>query len=707
MGKMVKRPLTILSLCFALLVSAVHTQELQHDVSVVNISVPVRVFAGDRFVDSLKLEDFELTEDGKPQTVLAAYLIQGTDIKRSEGPLKSMKPVTRRHFVLLFQVSEFVPELNAALELFFDQVLGPGDTVELVTPVKTYRLAGLMTSPERRRSAKQACISKVRQDILIESGLQRSIVQDLISNLEAFLGALRLGADDVLERAEALNQYATNLDRLNSLRQVDLSQMGAFADALKKRPGAKHVFFFFQKETIPQLNNRTMSVLTSRASPEEALRVQELMSRVRREAPIDRVAIQKAFSDASIDVHFLYLTRTGRDYAHDVGRQLATENIVMAERYTDVYNAFRDVAVATGGTADASANPSQLLKKAAEAAERYYLLYYQPRDYAADGKFHAITVKVRSGNYRVAHRAGYVGGAETVSFEAEKPPRDLSQYSIEGPATGLPEVETVAPEASGGVAPAESLMRATADYCRRLQGAALRFSCREEVRERISKLLTPRAQITRDTAPEQRRVAIVGDADLNRVWVYDYLLVGRAGGYEESRVLLDDNGTRKRVENARLATLRFEHGNVLLGPVGLLGEQARRDHSYRVTKELDLEGEPAVILDVQPKGEAAGSLYGKAWVRIRDGAVLKIEWAPASMGNYGKIEAFAEAIGAKPKLMFTSEYAFEKNGLRFPSAYSVTESYSGIPGRTRLTLSKTDVIYADYKFFLVETEVKY
>ncbi len=705
---MLKRSLFALLLFSAVLASTVHTQELQHEVGVVNISVPVRVFDGDRFIDTLKLEDFELTEDGKPQSVLAAYLIQGTAVKRSEGPLKAMKPVTRRHFVLLFQVSEYVTELNAALELFFDQVLGPGDSVELVTPVKTYRLAGLMTAPELRRNAKQACISKVRQDILIDSGLQRSILRDLISNLEALISAMRGDPrDDVLERAQALNEYATNLERLNSIREVDPSRLQAFADALKKRPGAKHVFFFFQKERIPQLSNRAMSVLTARASAEETLKVQELMSRVRREAPIDREAIQRAFSDASVDVHFLYLTRSGQDYASGVERQLPTDSVVMAERYTDVYSAFRDISAATGGTAEASANPSQLMKKAAEASERYYLLHYQPSDYAADGKFHAITVKVRSGNYRVTHRAGYVGGAETVPFEAEKAPRDMSRYSIEEPAGALPEFERIAPDSSTGVAPAESLMKAAAAYCRSLQGAALRFSCREEVRERISSLLSPKTQISRDTAPEGRSVAIVGGAELNRVWVYDYLLVRRGGGFQESRILLEDNGSRKHVENARLATIRFEHSNVLLGPVGLLGEEAQRLHSYKVAKELDLEGEPSVILDVQPKGEAAGSLYGKAWIRIRDGAVLKIEWAPASMGNYRRIEDFAKAIGAKPKIMFSSEYAFEKNGLRFPSAYSVAESYTGIPGKARVTLSKTDVLYKDYKFFLVQTEVTF
>jgi hypothetical protein len=34
--------------------------------------------------------------------------------------------------------------------------------------------------------------------------------------------------------------------------------------------------------------------------------------------------------------------------------------------------------------------------------------YFKPKEYKADGKFHEIKVKVRSGNYRVTHRAGYI-----------------------------------------------------------------------------------------------------------------------------------------------------------------------------------------------------------------------------------------------------------------------------------------------------------
>jgi hypothetical protein len=49
-----------------------------------------------------------------------------------------------------------------------------------------------------------------------------------------------------------------------------------------------------------------------------------------------------------------------------------------------------------------------MMKAAVEASENYYLLYYRPVDYVADGKFHDISVKVKSGSYKLTHRSGYI-----------------------------------------------------------------------------------------------------------------------------------------------------------------------------------------------------------------------------------------------------------------------------------------------------------
>jgi hypothetical protein len=48
------------------------------------------------------------------------------------------------------------------------------------------------------------------------------------------------------------------------------------------------------------------------------------------------------------------------------------------------------------------------MRSAVSAAENYYLLYYTPRDYVADGRFHTLEVKLKAGGARISHRLGYI-----------------------------------------------------------------------------------------------------------------------------------------------------------------------------------------------------------------------------------------------------------------------------------------------------------
>ena len=71
------------------------------------------------------------------------------------------------------------------------------------------------------------------------------------------------------------------------------------------------------------------------------------------------------------------------------------------------FGALFEVAKATGGLTDSSANPAFSFKKASDAVENYYLLYYTPSKLTADGQFRTIKVRVKGKNYKVTHRAGY------------------------------------------------------------------------------------------------------------------------------------------------------------------------------------------------------------------------------------------------------------------------------------------------------------
>ena len=120
--------------------------------------------------------------------------------------------------------------------------------------------------------------------------------------------------------------------------------------------------------------------------------------------------MKKAYADSSISIHFLFLTKTPAEKNPISVYQNATtpSEIIMVDRSEDIYSAFSEVARATGGITDSSANAGASFVRAVNASENYYLIYYRPKKYVADGSFHKLKVRVKSASYVVTNRAGYI-----------------------------------------------------------------------------------------------------------------------------------------------------------------------------------------------------------------------------------------------------------------------------------------------------------
>jgi hypothetical protein len=361
------------------------SQELSHVVTVVNISVPVRVYKGDQFVDDLKIDDFEVYEDGKRQTVVAVYLIRKTKIQREEGPIKFAPPVERQ-FVFLFQMIEYVPEIRNAMDYFFKNVFLAEDTLEIHSPLKSYKLKGNALPALGPEKVKDQLLEKLRRDILMAGSEYLQIIRELKAYLE-------MGEIDL---------YESFLDRLEQMRFVDQKRLLDFAAYLKATEGQKYVFLFYQKEMIPKLDTKGLINLGSN------YKLMSLMHFYHRDITFDVDAVRKAFSDSSIAAHFLFITKApAQDSRVEITDMKPAQGVTMTEESEDIYSAFRELSRATGGIIDSTANIESALRKATEASENYYLLYYQPKDYKPDRKFKNITIKVKGNHYRISYRLGY------------------------------------------------------------------------------------------------------------------------------------------------------------------------------------------------------------------------------------------------------------------------------------------------------------
>jgi hypothetical protein len=350
----------------------------------VNIEVPVRVFKGDTFIDNLAMNDFELYEDGVLQNIEAVYLIKKTTIKREEKSRETqvlIKPNIARHFILAFEVINWLPLINDSIEFFFNRVYQPGDTLIITTPIKTYRLKKAMLVQMPKNQICDQFKSILKTDILKGNLEYKSLIRDLKS-----LGKTGgIMSDPFLE----MGIYKRDLfNKIKNYKYFDEQKLKIFVEYLKDIEGQKHVFLFYQREEIPFPSGLSK------------------LRKYSKDNTFDVDLIKQIFSDSKIATHFLFLTNELEEHA-DV-EYMDNKRMDTADASFQVFNAFNEIAKTTGGISYTSANPFAAFKRASDASENYYLLYYSPRDYKSDGRFRNIKVKVKGKKYRVLHRAGYL-----------------------------------------------------------------------------------------------------------------------------------------------------------------------------------------------------------------------------------------------------------------------------------------------------------
>jgi len=127
------------TLAVVLLAGLALAQQLAEEAVVINVEVPVRIFKGNRFIDDLTINDFEITENEKPQKLEAVYYIKKRSVERRDE-VQRFVPQTNRNFYLFFEISEYTAKLGQSLDYFVQNVIMPGDSLTVVSPMKTYRL---------------------------------------------------------------------------------------------------------------------------------------------------------------------------------------------------------------------------------------------------------------------------------------------------------------------------------------------------------------------------------------------------------------------------------------------------------------------------------------------------------------------------------------------------------------------------------------
>lgn len=390
------------------------SQEVAERSVVINVEVPVRVFDANGFVDDLGIDDFELDEDNVRQKVEAVYLIKKRTIERSDEKKKFM-PKTARNFYIIFEVTEFTPRMAETIKYFIRDVLDAGDNLTIVTPLKTYRLREQTFKVLTKDEVADQLIGILRKDTLIGNSDYANAVKDLTA-LTRSLTSLIQGGEQPERQVNSpdslgtglyrdmpldlqLSTYATMLSKLENLRWINQDKLLSFANVLKDKEGQKSVFLLYQREFIPQIDPRILNQYLSlyEDRPDIMQSVTTIFDFHKRDVTIDVNLIKRTYSDSSISIHMILIASPA----------LNIPGVRMEEHTEDIFSIFSEMALATGGFVESSANPSASFRKAVEASENYYLLYYHPQKFVSDGKFCKIDVRVKNRSFKVTHRSGY------------------------------------------------------------------------------------------------------------------------------------------------------------------------------------------------------------------------------------------------------------------------------------------------------------
>jgi hypothetical protein len=255
-----------------------------------------------------------------------------------------------------------------------------------------------------------------------------------------------------------------------------------------------------------------------------------------------------------------------------------------------------------------------------------------------------------------------------------------------------------------------AILRKSKNYCQRLEKAALDFVCQEEVSERYDK--------TRELAEEliftsptggfvgTEPIRLASKTKKRSTYLYDYQFIRKNQRATEKKKLIEING-KKNTRDAWAEPTQFQYGNILFGPVGLLSESWQPYHDYEIIGDDIINGQKLVLIRATPRPSLnRPHAYGRIWINEDDGSVFRIAWDQKSLGNFQIIEDRAKRLEAEPQVTSLTEYEFEKNGLRFPSRDSTEEAYVKKNGK-KFVRAETIVIYKNYKFFTVETEITY
>jgi hypothetical protein len=252
----------------------------------------------------------------------------------------------------------------------------------------------------------------------------------------------------------------------------------------------------------------------------------------------------------------------------------------------------------------------------------------------------------------------------------------------------------------------DRILQKAAAYCERVKGIALFYVCVENTEDKIFFYRSSRS--VRETPYGYMEAVPSRILTLKRTrnysYSFDYQLIRQGEELKEQRIPLKKSKRTKG--GGGEPDVRFTAKYLVYGPVGFLSRYWQDYFDYEITGEERIGETLAAVIKAIPKpNNKENRNYAKMWIDEKDGSILQIEWEPESILDYEGKMVRAPLEELETVVVWKVEYGIEKNGIRFPSQQHIQE-FLVTEDQKRYIRNEITTVYENYKFFVVETEIK-
>jgi VWFA-related protein len=395
-------------------------------VDVRQVLVPVIVTDRDNHhVTGLKRADFQVFEDGVEQR-LSAFSEEDADAPTSAAPppvsapnasatpppSQPREPVRVRQTYLICldtlhaAFGNLVQVRQALSKLFQSEHAGDSQFAVLALGTSVQALQETTADPE---AVLRSIDSKSFQNLYHAS--QKSSGQAEMADFRRTLDEVRVACDTGQRECSRKTQLPAMANQIASEERVyTLSFLSQFQSVVKEfshAPGRRTIIFI--SDGFQLVPGKEVFELLVAYFPEFQFAAVRTVDRMQELDPILHLAANSNIPIYTIDSRGLY-TPPMFDASNSGGSQRMMPEVsrIMDGGASEAGGTLSEIAAATGGTAFRNSNDILIgLQRAFADGRAYYMLAYVPGNSNADGKFHAISVRLRDKKLLVKAKRGY------------------------------------------------------------------------------------------------------------------------------------------------------------------------------------------------------------------------------------------------------------------------------------------------------------